>query len=79
MAVQGHSALFCECKWHQAPVGADVLEMLMERGQMFRYESRYFIVFSKNGFKKEALQYRESQPHLELISFDEMVRNGSLT
>ena len=79
MAVQGHSALFCECKWHQAPVGADVLEILMERGQMFRYESRYYIVFSKNGFKKEALQYRESQPHLELISFDEMVRNGSLT
>lgn len=72
MAVQGQSALFCECKWRQNPIGADVAEMLVERGQLFRFESRYFIVFSKTGFQEDAVLYKETRPHLQLVSFEDM-------
>ncbi len=72
MSVQGHSALFCECKWRNEAVGSDTVEKLLEHSELFSYPDKWHILFSKSGFQ-DAIYHRYGEnPHIRLISFEEM-------
>lgn len=69
MAIQNENALFCECKWRNSATSLDVITLLEERGELFHFESKYYIVFSKNGFTDEVREYSKSHDNIRLISF----------
>ena len=72
MAVQEENALFCECKWKNSPADVDVMQTLIERGELFYYPKKYLLVFSKCGFTQGALEVARKEENLKLVSFEEM-------
>ena len=74
MAVQEESGLFCECKWKNSPAALDVVLLLKERGELFHYENKYYIIFSKSGFTDQTVEYSKLHKDTKLISFDDINR-----
>ena len=74
MAVQESRALFCECKWRNSPVALDVIELLKERGELFQYTDKYYIIFSKSGFTDQVVDYAEKHKNTMLVSFNDINR-----
>ena len=72
MAVSGGKALFGECKWRNEKVGRQVIDTLLERGEMFQYPEKYYYIFSKSGFQAAALDYAAQNGRVHLITFEEM-------
>lgn len=75
MAMSGEKVLFGECKWRNEKIGRQVVERLLERGELFQYPEKYYYIFSKTGFKEETTQYCSEKERVYLISFEEMCRN----
>ncbi len=75
MAISGETVLFGECKWRNEKIGRQVVERLLERGELFQYPEKYYYIFSKTGFKEETTQYCSEKERVYLISFEEMCRN----
>lgn len=75
MAMSGETVLFGECKWRNEKIGRQVVERLLERGELFQYPEKYYYIFSKTGFKEETTQYCSEKERVYLISFEEMCRN----
>ncbi len=78
MSVQGHSALFCECKWRNETVGPDTVEKLIERSELFSYPDKWHILFSKSGFQDTVYRRYGENPRIRLITFEEMNPAASL-
>ena len=74
MSVSGGKALFGECKWRNEKVGRQVIDTLLEQGEMFQYPEKYYYIFSKSGFQAAALDYAAQSGRVHLISFEEMYR-----
>ena len=72
MAISGETVLFGECKWRNEKIGRQVVERLLERGELFQYPEKYYYIFSKTGFKEETTQYCSEKERVYLISFEEM-------
>lgn len=68
----GANALFCECKWRQEPTGADVLRTLVNRGDLFQYDTKNYLVFSKSAFTEGCKELARQQGSTKLVTFDEM-------
>ena len=75
MAISGETVLFGECKWRNEKIGRQVVERLLERGELFQYPEKYYYIFSKTGFKEVTTQYCSEKERVYLISFEEMCRN----
>ncbi len=75
MAISGETVLFGECKWRNEKIGRQVVERLLERGELFQYPEKYYYIFSKTGFKEETTRYCSEKERVYLISFEEMCRN----
>ncbi len=75
MAISGETVVFGECKWRNEKIGRQVVERLLERGELFQYPEKYYYIFSKTGFKEETTQYCSEKERVYLISFEEMCRN----
>ncbi|PXX50286.1 hypothetical protein DFR60_112149 [Hungatella effluvii] len=79
MAVQGNIALFGECKWRNTKVSPNVLETLLRRSELFHYQEKQYVIFSKSGFEqavmKQAAIEQAKGNAVWLISFDEMTGN----
>jgi AAA+ ATPase superfamily predicted ATPase len=60
--------LFCECKWQKQPVGAEVLEGLVEKAKLvdwYREERKeYFAVMAREGFTEEAKRFAKGRQML---------------
>ncbi|MCL1984465.1 MAG: ATP-binding protein [Methanomassiliicoccaceae archaeon] len=67
------SALFCECKWSKDKVDPSVLETLVRRSELFRYGTKHFCLFSKNGFSDKCKRYAEGLDNVHLITYEEMM------
>ena len=52
MVIQDDQALLGECKWRNADINMEILNQLLERGQLFHYEKQYYLLCSKTGFTK---------------------------
>ena len=71
MAVFENQALLGECKWRNSPVDKPIVQRLLERGNLFSYEEKWYFIFSKTGFTDAALEY--GKRHLvRMITFHEM-------
>ncbi len=73
MAVCEDQALFGECKWRNEKTDAGAVKRLLERGELFAYQRKQFLVFSKSGFSKEAVDVSETCDNIRLVEFEEMV------
>lgn len=72
MAIYEEKALFCECKWRDSLVDQEVVNRLIERGNLFYFPEKYWIIFSKSGFTRKAMNMEEENGQLRLIDFREM-------
>lgn len=74
MGEQGQSAaLFCECKWTDKSVGADVLETLTERSRIFRYETEHLFIFAKKGFTQGCIEKASARGRVSLVTYSEIL------
>ena len=67
-------ALFAECKWRNEQVGVDVLDTLVYRSELLRYQEKRYMIFAKNGFTSGCYEKATSMPNVQLIAFDEMCK-----
>ena len=70
-------AIFCECKWRNAPVDADVLESLQEKSGMFPHAVKFWYIFAKHGFTERCKRRAEQSGNVRLIGFGEMAAGAS--
>ncbi|MDR1991898.1 MAG: ATP-binding protein [Nitrososphaerota archaeon] len=67
---QKSSALFAECKWTNDPVGGQVLDGLIDRASMFDYADKYYVLFSKTGFREDVV--KRAGDNVVLVDFKSM-------
>ena len=72
MSVSDKSALFGECKWKKEKVDMEIVHTLIQRGELFSYEEKYYYVFSKSGFHDEVIAFARENNNLKLIDFSTM-------
>ena len=72
MSVSDKSALFGECKWKKEKVDMEIVRTLIQRGELFSYEEKYYYVFSKSGFHDEVIAFARENNNLKLIDFSTM-------
>ncbi|MDR3294584.1 MAG: DUF234 domain-containing protein, partial [Clostridiales Family XIII bacterium] len=65
-------ALFCECKWTNAPVAAGVLDGLIKKTGLFHYKNTWCWLFSKTGFTDRLIAEAGKHGNVRLIRFEEM-------
>ncbi|GHU41801.1 hypothetical protein FACS1894111_04670 [Clostridia bacterium] len=63
-------AIFCECKWTNAKMSESIIDVLIEKSEMFGYEKNYYYLFSKSGFTSAT--QKKSSDNIRLIAFDDM-------
>jgi AAA+ ATPase superfamily predicted ATPase len=66
------SALFCECKWKNAPVDVDVFAALTEKTHLFYYEKVWLWLFSKTGFTDRLVSRANKEGNVRLVRFEDM-------
>ena len=66
------AAIFAECKWTNGYVGADVIDTLIERSELFSYREKYYYLFSKTGFTESVKARAESEPNITLVSYNDI-------
>jgi AAA+ ATPase superfamily predicted ATPase len=65
-------ALFCECKWTNAPADASVLAALMRKAGLFHYKNTWFLLFSKSGFTAGLIAEARKHENVRLVRYDDM-------
>lgn len=73
MGTDKDTALFAECKWTNEKVDTGVLEMLVNRGNLFSYMKKHFYIFAKTGFTRGCTDRAAEMGNVELVSYDEMM------
>jgi hypothetical protein len=73
VAYDKKNILLGECKWHNSLVDMSVVKKLMDKGALFHFENKFYILFSKNGFTKETLNFAKASNNVILISFKDFV------
>jgi AAA+ ATPase superfamily predicted ATPase len=73
LAMQGtKAALFCECKWRNETSGRDILEALLQKAEHFRFDHKYYMLFSKSPFTAGCKKLAEERGNVRLLTFREM-------
>ena len=62
--------LFAECKWTNKKIDNQILDNLIEKASMFDYSDKYYVLFSKSGFKDEVK--KKASDKVILIEFKDM-------
>ena len=68
-----NTVLFGECKWTNEKVDASVLETLVRRSQMFRYDTIWLYLFAKNGFTKGCVDAAEQMGNVKLVVYRDIL------
>ena len=63
-------ALFAECKWTNERIDEKILDKLVEKALIFDYIGKYYILFSKSGFKDDVK--KKAGDKIILIEFKDM-------
>jgi AAA+ ATPase superfamily predicted ATPase len=79
LAFREDKAVFCECKWTNAPVGTDVLNELIRRRELFPYTEVWYCVFAKAGFTGGLAAEAEHMGNVRLVQYEEIVGTGGLS
>jgi hypothetical protein len=72
LACRKDSALFCECKWTNAPVGMDVLDALARKSSLFHSKKVWLWLFSKTGLTDRLVREAEKHGNVRLVRFKDM-------
>ena len=58
-----HDILFCECKWRNRKAGVDIIQQLLDKAPLVKWfnaeRKEHFVVISKAGFTKKALEFAD--------------------
>lgn len=73
-----NTVLFGECKWTNEKVDVGVLTALIEKGELFYYQNKYYYLFAKNGFTKGCIEQADEMEHVVLVSYEEMMKEWGL-
>ena len=76
MSVDNEHAFMCECKWRNELQGKEVLQKLMQRGELFLYPHKYYYVFAKRGFTQEAVEWAENVKNIKLVTYMDIYQNN---
>ncbi len=72
VAYDRDNIIFSECKWQNQKVDMRVLNDLIEKGMMFEWKNKYYVLFSKSGFTDDLKNFAKHQDRIILIeSFEE--------
>ena len=63
--------IFCECKWTSEKISESIIDDLIDKSTMFRYDKKYYYLFSKSGFTPAAL--KKSGETIRLIRFEDTI------
>lgn len=80
VAIDDSMILFGECKWRNEKIDMDVVNLLMEKGEIStfgKFEKKYYSFFSKSGFTKSVLEYSNAKDNILLFGPQEI--NKGLT
>ena len=69
-----NAALFAECKWTNEKVDLAVLDMLIERSDLFHYKKKHFFLFSKSGFTKGCAERAKSLGNVSLVTYADILQ-----
>ena len=72
-----NTVLFGECKWTNEKVDAGVLETLVRRSQMFRYDTIWLYLFAKNGFTKGCVDVADKMGNVKLVVYRDILEENS--
>lgn len=70
-AMNKNQLLIGECKWTTKPVDMRVVRNLIEQSGLFKQESKYYYLFSKNGFQEDVLQFQRDHANVFLICLND--------
>ncbi len=71
-----NTVLFGECKWTNEKVDASVLETLVRRSQMFRYDTIWLYLFAKNGFTKGCVEAADQMGNVKLVAYRDILEEN---
>ena len=71
-----NTVLFGECKWTNEKVNASVLETLVRRSQMFRYDTIWLYLFAKNGFTKGCVDAADKMGNVKLVAYRDILEEN---
>ena len=69
IAADKDSAIFAECKWTIDRIGADVIDKLIERSELFSYREKHYYLFAKTGFTDDVMARADSAENITLVSY----------
>ena len=69
------SILFGECKWRNESLGMDVVNSLIEKSEIFKESNKYYIFFSKKGFKEDVISYAKDN-NIKLVTLVDILNFG---
>lgn len=69
----GTIGLLCECKWKNEKTDRDVLEKLLEKGELFGFKEKVFFLFSKSGFTEGCRQRASELGNVNLIPYQSIM------
>jgi hypothetical protein len=72
IAANKDEAIFAECKWTNECIGADVIDTLLERSDLFTFSKKYIYLFAKTGFTDGAKERADAADNIMLICYQDM-------
>lgn len=69
----GDIGLLCECKWKNEKTDRDVLERLLEKGELFGFKEKVFFLFSRSGFTEGCRQRASELGNVNLIPYQSIM------
>lgn len=70
-----NTALFGECKWTNEKVDVGVLDTLLSRRQLFRYDNVHLYLFSKSGFTNGCTDKAKELGNVELVTYSDILKS----
>lgn len=67
------SIIFGECKWRNEEINMSVVNLLIEKSQIFNCDNKYYIFFSKVGFKKDVIEFGKSNENVMLVYLNDFL------
>ena len=68
-----NTALFGECKWTNEKVDVGVLDLLVERSNLFHYKNKHCYLFAKSGFTKGCVDKAAEMGNVTLVEYEKML------
>jgi len=75
LALDGTSAVFCECKFRNEKTGAESLASLERKSRLFpKQTTKYYYLFSVSGFTEDLQRVAKEDDRIRLVGPDDLVK-----